>query len=95
MTHLPGIAFNKALIARLAEKDGVSTSHTCSLKFHHANMCDVHFCICQNHDKSDKALRQAILTFPQVVLVLSDKAGFSLAQSVRENPRFTLQVGYR
>ncbi|KAJ9102582.1 hypothetical protein QFC21_002983 [Naganishia friedmannii] len=45
--------------------------------------------------ESDKALQEAILAFPQVILVLADKAGFSVDQKVRSDSTFDMQVAYR
>ncbi|GHJ87779.1 hypothetical protein NliqN6_4181 [Naganishia liquefaciens] len=43
---------------------------------------------------SDKALQQAILAFPHVVLILADKAGFSVDQKVRDRREFDMEVAY-
>ncbi|KAJ9111726.1 hypothetical protein QFC19_001087 [Naganishia cerealis] len=43
---------------------------------------------------SDKALQEAILAFPQVILILADKAGFTVDQKVRSHSAFDMQVAY-
>ncbi|KAI5453261.1 hypothetical protein NCC49_006284 [Naganishia albida] len=43
---------------------------------------------------SDQALQEAILAFPQVVLILADKAGFSVDQKVRDQSEFDMEVAY-
>lgn len=49
----------------------------------------------QADEASDKALQQAILAFPQVVLILADKAGFTVDQKVRDCSAFDMEVAYR
>jgi hypothetical protein len=51
--------------------------------------------VLQASEASDKALQEAILAFPQVVLILADKAGFSIDQKVRECSAFDMEVAYR
>ena len=47
------------------------------------------------HDASDALLREAIISFPQVVAVLADKAGINISSSARTHPHFQMRVGYR
>jgi hypothetical protein len=48
-----------------------------------------------DHKASDALLREAIVSFPQVVAILADKAGFNISGSARSHPHFQMRVGYR
>ncbi|KAH8082189.1 transcriptional repressor TCF25-domain-containing protein [Filobasidium floriforme] len=47
-----------------------------------------------DHKASDALLREAIVSFPQVVAILADKAGFNISGSARSHPHFQMRVGY-
>ena len=47
-----------------------------------------------DHSESDAALRDAIKTFPQVVLPLADKIGASLPDGARSHKLLQIEAGY-
>ncbi|KAK4684026.1 transcription factor 25, partial [Tremellales sp. Uapishka_1] len=48
----------------------------------------------KDHIESDKALRAAMIRYPQVVVLLADKIGASVPSELRSNPLFEVQGGY-
>lgn len=85
----PGMAFAYALACRAredAEKDKVRYV--------------VWFCLAiwltiQDRTRSNDALREAILAFPQAVIPLADKIGAEVPASARTHPLMQVQAGYR
>jgi hypothetical protein len=49
----------------------------------------------EDHASSDALLRDTLVRFPQVVMVLADKAGINISPSARSHPHFEMRVGYR
>jgi hypothetical protein len=49
----------------------------------------------EDHASSDALLRDTLVRFPQVVMILADKAGINISPSARSHPHFEMRVGYR
>jgi hypothetical protein len=86
LSAFPGMAYAGALAVRAREKEDKSTVRL--------NLPDGRRSPAKDHTASDETLRQAMKTFPQVIVPLADKIGASLPDGARRHAELQIEAGY-